>query len=84
MRILHLSDTHLDRTDAPNAFGVNATESLRGMLAELRHLREIDAVVVSGDIADDGSPEAYLRVREMVGAFALEREAPVVYRDSCR
>lgn len=28
MRILHLSDTHLDRTDAPNKYGVNATESL--------------------------------------------------------
>ncbi|MDT0343589.1 metallophosphoesterase family protein [Streptomyces litchfieldiae] len=79
MRILHLSDTHLDRDDAPNKFGVNATESLRRILADLRHLRAVDAVVVSGDIADDGSPEAYGAARELLGAFAAERNAPVIY-----
>ncbi|WP_308297121.1 MULTISPECIES: hypothetical protein [unclassified Streptomyces] len=37
------------------------------MLAELRQLRDVDAVVVSGGIADDGSPEAYAAVRRLVG-----------------
>ncbi|MFD1538450.1 metallophosphoesterase family protein [Nonomuraea guangzhouensis] len=79
MRILHLSDTHLDRSGAPNAFGVDATQSLRGLLADLRHVRDVDAIVISGDIADDGSPEAYIAVRDLVREFALERDAPVIY-----
>lgn len=79
MRILHLSDTHLDRRDAPNKHGVNATQSLRRMLADLRHLRAVDTIVVSGDIADDGSPEAYVAARAIVREFAAERNVPVIY-----
>ncbi|MGN9760795.1 metallophosphoesterase family protein [Streptomyces sp. SD31] len=79
MRILHLSDTHIERTDAPNKNGVNATDSLRLMLAELGHQRNVDAVVVTGDIADDGAVEAYTAVRELVGEFARRLGAPVFY-----
>ncbi|MFJ8020711.1 metallophosphoesterase family protein [Streptomyces sp. NPDC096311] len=79
MRILHLSDTHIDRTDAPNRHGVNATESLRLMLGELRHQRDVDAVVVSGDLADDGSSEAYAGVRGLLDGFAVRMDAPVFY-----
>ncbi|MFD5570623.1 metallophosphoesterase family protein [Streptomyces cadmiisoli] len=79
MRIVHLSDTHLDRTDAPNKHGVNATRSLRRMLADLRHVHGVDAIVVSGDIADDGSLEAYAAARDIVGEFAAGRNIPVIY-----
>ncbi|NEB03790.1 metallophosphoesterase [Streptomyces sp. SID13726] len=79
MRILHLSDTHIERTDAPNRNGVDATDSLRLMLAELRHLRDVDAVVVTGDIADEGDVEAYTVVRELVGEFARPLGAAVFY-----
>lgn len=79
MRILHLSDTHLDRSDTPNKHGVNATRSLRRMLADLEQVRALDAVVVSGDIADDGSLEAYVAARDLVGGFAAERNVPVIY-----
>jgi Icc protein len=78
MRILHLSDTHLDRNDSPNALGVNATRSLRRMLADLKHMRDVDAIVISGDIADDGSLEAYVAASTIVCEFALERDAPVI------
>ncbi|NUR65617.1 MAG: metallophosphoesterase, partial [Streptomyces sp.] len=43
MRILQLSDTHLERIDAVNRHGVNAHDSLRLLLDELRHLRGVDA-----------------------------------------
>lgn len=79
MRIVQLSDTHVERTDAPNRNGVNATDSLRLMLAELRHLRDVDAIVVTGDIADAGDVEAYTAVRELVGEFARPLQAPVFY-----
>ncbi|MFJ9708334.1 metallophosphoesterase [Streptomyces sp. NPDC101234] len=79
MRILHLSDTHLDRTDAPNKRGVNATASLRLMLDELRHLQGLDAVVVTGDLADDGAVEAYTTLRTLIGAYAQARGIPAIY-----
>ncbi|MCX4744413.1 metallophosphoesterase [Kitasatospora sp. NBC_01287] len=79
MRILHLSDTHLDATDAPNANGVNATESLRRLLADLASIPAPDAIVVSGDLADAGAPEAYTALRALIGGFAATAGAPVVY-----
>lgn len=79
MRILHLSDTHLDRFGAPRAGGVNARESLRGLLNDLESVPDIDVIVVSGDIADDGSPDAYISVRDIVRDFALRRGASVFY-----
>ncbi|MDX2707802.1 metallophosphoesterase [Streptomyces sp. PA03-6a] len=79
MRILHLSDTHLDRFGAPRAGGVNARESLRGLLNDLEPVADIDVIVISGDIADDGSLDAYISVRDIVRDFALRRRAPVFY-----
>jgi Icc protein len=47
------------------------------MLADLRHLRGLDAIVISGDIANDGSLEAYLATRDLLREFATERNVPV-------
>ncbi|WP_217236956.1 metallophosphoesterase [Streptomyces sp. AC555_RSS877] len=79
MRILHLSDTHLDRTATPNKDGVDATESLRLMLAELQHQQDVDAIVVTGDLADAGEVEAYAAVRDLVGELARRVGAPVFF-----
>ena len=79
MRILHLSDTHLERTDSPNADGVNARQSLRQMLSDLESVQGIDVIVTSGDIADDKSKEAYHAARELIGDFARTRNVPMVY-----
>jgi 3',5'-cyclic-AMP phosphodiesterase len=79
MRILHLSDTHLDRTDSPNADGVNARQSLRQMLGDLDAMQGIDVIVISGDIAGDRSREAYHAARELIGEFARSRNVPMIY-----
>jgi 3',5'-cyclic-AMP phosphodiesterase len=79
MRILHLSDTHIDRMPGPNGYGVDARESLRRMLDDCRVIQHIDAVVVTGDVADDGSREGYADARELVGGFARERSIPAIF-----
>lgn len=79
MRIMHLSDTHLDAVDGPNQWGFNASDSLRAILRDLRHVKDVDLVVVSGDVADDGSVAAYERARSLVGDFAAPHGAPVLY-----
>jgi len=79
MRILHLSDTHLDRVDGPNGHGVNARDSLRRILDACREVQNIDVVVVTGDIADDGSREAYADALELIGGFVRERRVPAIF-----
>ncbi len=55
-RILHLSDPHLTGT-GQDMDGVDAAGALDRILADVRFVTGIDLVVVSGDIADDGSDE---------------------------
>lgn len=77
-RILHLSDTHMTATGF-DADGVDAAASLRRILTDARHLDGLDLVMVSGDIADDGSTAGYAVTREIVGDFAARRGIPHVY-----
>ncbi|MFB9661963.1 metallophosphoesterase family protein [Glycomyces mayteni] len=79
MRVLQLSDTHLTGDGALHRTGVDAAEALTGLLADLEALRRIDLVVVTGDIADDGSAAAYRLARDRIGAYAADRGAPVLF-----
>lgn len=77
-RILHLSDIHMTASGVDED-GVNAAAALDRMLHDCRHLTGLDAVVVTGDIADDGSAEGCALVRERVGQFAARRGIPHIY-----
>ncbi|MGW5673341.1 metallophosphoesterase family protein, partial [Micromonospora sp. NPDC003776] len=77
-RILHLSDTHVG-ADGHDEDGVDARAALHGILHDIRHVPDLDLVVVSGDVADDGSVAGCTAVREAVGRFAAQRGIPHVY-----
>lgn len=77
-RILHLSDTHVSAT-GPDRDGVDAIAALDRMLDDADRVPGIDLVVVSGDVADDGSAEGCRIVRDKVGAFAAARRIQHVY-----
>lgn len=77
-RILHLSDTHVTGNGLDED-GVDALASLDLILRDCRHLAGLDLVVVTGDIADDGSAEGCALVRDRVGRFAEGRGIPHVY-----
>ncbi|HWS35218.1 MAG TPA: metallophosphoesterase [Actinoplanes sp.] len=79
MRILHLSDTHLTRASGPDGDGVDTRESLRRILHDCRKVPGLDVVVVTGDIADDASLEAYTDALELVSAFARQRRLPAIF-----
>lgn len=79
MRVLHLSDLHLSRRPGPDAEGVDARLVLAGLLHDCRRLTDVDLVVVSGDIADDGSPEGYRDALALVGDFARRHGAAQVW-----
>lgn len=78
MRILHLSDTHLPRERGADGDGIDARAALEGLLHDCRHL-DIDVVVVSGDVADDGSVEGYRDARALIDTFARSKDAAQVF-----
>ena len=78
-RILHLSDTHLlaDPEARYNRI-VDPRASLRAVLAAHSAVADLDAVVVSGDLSDDGDPESYRELRATLEEWCAERGAELV------
>ncbi|MCU1536294.1 MAG: metallophosphoesterase [Humibacillus sp.] len=76
--IAHLSDPHLLGDPEARLGGrIDTSEQLRQALSRVEACGEaIDALVISGDLADRGEPAAYERLMELV--------APVVERLGCR
>jgi len=71
--LLQLTDTHLHAAQDSQMQGVTTQETF---LAVLDHVRKDsrwppDAIVVTGDIVQDGSRAAYQRFRETLEAFGL-------------
>ncbi|WP_432545627.1 metallophosphoesterase family protein [Kineococcus sp. SYSU DK004] len=78
-RLLHLSDTHLLADAGLHQGAVDTTAALGDVLAGLGGLGALDAVVVSGDVSEDGTPASYAAVRALVEGFARPRGAAVVW-----
>lgn len=77
-RILHLSDTHVSAA-GPDEDAVDAIGSLELLLADLDRIPGLDLVLVTGDVADDGSVAGCEAVRDRVGAYAAARGVPHLY-----
>lgn len=78
-RILHLSDTHLFGDGTLHYGLVDTRVALERVLGRAASLGAIDAVVVSGDLSEDGSAESYRILAGLVEPWAAERGAQVVY-----
>lgn len=80
MTIIHLTDTHI-RPAGQRVHGVvDSYAQLTAVLGNLRAARRpIDAIVLSGDLTDTGSPEAYRRLRDAVEPVAGDLGARTVY-----
>ncbi|GAA5061661.1 metallophosphoesterase [Nocardia callitridis] len=78
--ILQLTDTHI-RPEGERVHGaVDTYDNLSRVLDQIRSAgRKIDAFVLSGDLTDSGSPQAYRRLRDAVEPVAAELGAELVY-----
>jgi 3',5'-cyclic-AMP phosphodiesterase len=63
----HISDLHID-------LGERATARAQRVIDALRPMRELDAVLVTGDIADHGTPPEY----EIAAGLLAQFEVPVL------
>jgi 3',5'-cyclic-AMP phosphodiesterase len=79
LRILHLSDSHLFGDDTLQYDRVDTLAALRRVLERAGAVDRADAVVLSGDLSNDGSAESYRRLRDLVEPWAAQRGAEVLY-----
>lgn len=79
LRLLHLSDTHLSGDGTLHYDIVDTAAALARVLGRAADLAGPDAVVVTGDLTDDGSPEAYRILRDAVEPWATRHGASVHY-----
>ena len=79
LRLLHISDTHLFGDGSLHYGIVDTTAALERVLAKASEIEGIDAVVLSGDLSEDGTEASYLKLRDLVEPWAAERGAQVVY-----
>ncbi|MFK4728381.1 metallophosphoesterase [Agromyces mediolanus] len=78
--IAHLSDTHLLAGGAPLGGAADTVAALDRAVAQLDRLGTgIDAIVVTGDIADLGEPDAYRRARAALEPLAERAGAELVW-----
>jgi len=78
--LLHLSDTHLLAGGSRLYGTVDAETHLRELLAELEGSRgRPEAIIVTGDLADRGEPDAYDRLRRLVEPVAARLGARVIW-----
>jgi Icc protein len=68
VRLLHVTDPHLLGDESGQIYDVNTSLSLRSVLQQARsdHAALPDAILVTGDIADDCSSEAYAQLRSQL------------------
>jgi len=79
LRLLHISDTHLYGDGSLHHGIVDTTAALERVLAKASEIHGIDAVVLSGDLSEDGTEAAYRKLRDLVDPWAAERGAQPVY-----
>lgn len=79
LRVLHLSDCHLFGDDTLHYGLVDTRAALGRVLDAAAGVADVDVVVLSGDLSDDGTPAAYRALAGAIEPWAAERGAAVAY-----
>ena len=71
MNIIHLSDLHLTSDKSP-IWRVNTNAQFIKALEKIRQMSNIDCIIVTGDIADDGQKATYLYADQEFKKIGIE------------
>lgn len=72
LHVVQLTDAHLFADPAGTLLGLNTRDSLRHVIAQVqREQPQIDLLLCTGDLTQDGSVAAYQAFRQMTAAFAV-------------
>ena len=74
-QVLQISDTHLVQEGALVSSTLDTAGPLRRLVVRITELQEevgaLDAIIVSGDVSDDGSPESYELFKSILSPLNL-------------
>ncbi|MBR6655490.1 MAG: metallophosphoesterase [Alistipes sp.] len=70
IRILHISDIHLTDQGVP-IWGVNTMDNFHRLIERIKKLSNIDAIIISGDISNDGTEWTYKYVDKTFQAIGI-------------
>ena len=69
LSLVQVTDTHLTGTEEGRLLGMNTGRSARRVIDAALAAENADCVLVTGDIAADGQPEAYGQLQALVGTL---------------
>jgi Icc protein len=69
LSLVQLTDTHLTGTDTGCLLGMNTARSAKGVIDAALATESADYILVTGDIAADGQPEAYGQLEALLGTL---------------
>lgn len=76
LRIIQLSDLHLDENPKFELLGVNTKNSLQAVIDALKQKEKIaDVILLTGDLSQNGSAKSYQYIADMLSVL----KAPVYY-----
>ena len=67
LSVVQVTDTHLTGTEVGCLLGMNTARSARGVIDAALATQSVDCILVTGDIAADGQPEAYGQLAALLG-----------------
>ncbi|MCS7001885.1 MAG: metallophosphoesterase [Dehalococcoidia bacterium] len=77
---VHLTDTHITARETDRIFGIDSAQNLRDTAAMIRRMALDPAfILITGDLANHGEPEAYARFKQIVDQELAPLGAPIFY-----
>ena len=67
LSLVQVTDTHLTGTETGCLLGMNTARSAKGVIDAALATESADCILVTGDIAADGQPEAYGQLEALLG-----------------
>ena len=72
MRVVQITDLHLLPDNGSRLYGVDTMASLELVLEKIMELPEpAEAIIATGDLAEDGSEESYARLRQRLARLGV-------------
>ncbi|MCO4838409.1 MAG: metallophosphoesterase, partial [Oceanospirillaceae bacterium] len=72
LRVLQITDLHLTAMPGSKLYGVDTANALKNIVRAIKQLHPSPGVIIAtGDLAEDGSKEAYKRLRELLAELNI-------------
>ncbi len=71
LSIAQITDIHLFADEKQELLGLQTTQSFQAVIERLDMLRpQLDLLLITGDLSQDGTPESYQRLKNLISPLA--------------